>query len=1338
MSVWTYRLCVAYLLVLLSVTAIGRSIAQVPPIAPIIEPDEKSIVNGLDLAIAPDSGVPRTALAAAINRAIMQISAEEQYHLLSEWSLPDTGTAQSLTAICNVQSPPKEFAREIGERPRDNVFVKPRAASVDGLFSSAWLLATTAKETGRMRVLKETIADRKDAKHIELMVAVVDGRDAEKIKEGVDTLIDALENKPEILMQATSIAAACAENNQTKPHVHEICEAVIALKPPREILTSIGRIQTTEAFRKSAEAMEISKDWIKLGSQAPWYLHNDHFTCSELPAGLMFRYPITGDFRVRYEQLGAKPNDGSTVGYDGQDVEFLGHWRDAHNQRAVESRDGKVCFWTNGHPVAFGSTKTSSPWLTIGSGSRSSGRFRNLRLTGSPSIPRQANLIGDANAKGWKTYRGPEAYGMNDAFSADDWTVTNGVLQSHTDSETQERVLHYIRPLQENETIEYEFLASADSMVHPTLGRLAFLVLPNGVKLHWVTDGTDEWTGLTAKNVVVEPLARRGPKPLPLMDGEWNRISMTLEDAQISLQLNGTEIYRRDVQSNDDTRLGLFHDPSKTSAKVRNATLKGDWPAEPKLDLRNEYVETVTSELRDQAKKLFPNEDLRQNVTSVLQHASTLSTANRYDFLLDWVIPNRWHDDYRVNGYFRPIHIAPQHRLHADDNGGQLVAPAIELVRVAKELGRLPELLKSVKSALKVESLPEKEDDAMKKRDRSAERAVAALSAMIHHAAGDDALVVSDVKTLSDLLEVNTKLLPEQHWPEMLVAHQLAEHSASSKQRRILISFTQAWTFAEKSVIGSELVRQLNRLRINDHEFGTKPKVSLKNWIATSRYHAIKSSEGRGEAKWQAVQGEVRSAGGYGDDLLIYESPLQGDYEVQFETSSRSYFNASAFVAGKMTELRPWQSTVAVGSDDRGFKQVKVERLVPTDGDWWLQRHVVRDGVCTTFVNGQRLPSSRQVAGFPWLAIVHSSGHGGGVRDFRISGSPTIPDELLLSTDGLAGWRPYMTYSLASGKNLWTIQNGVMTGKRGTARSGSIDESLLYYQRPMAEDGSIKYQYFYSPSRQNVFPAMGRTALIIHPKGVAEHHVSNGNFDRTYLDKTNQSWVSTHQRSKPADALREEAWNNVEVSVRGDQMELKLNDQLIYVRPIPKQNTRLFGLFYFADQVSATVKNVVLRGDWPKKLPPLDQQVLADPTVLMLDRTREELTSRFEHDFGADGLPGGSLTFQPGKNGRMKPTKSGVQVQVVDASKWSQAVINCGTQIMGDFDMTADFEGFEVAGSMPGSILMSIPMTTADNLSARIVRSQNSAKKNNINAKIQVDAKSECTATEIQADGVER
>jgi hypothetical protein len=175
-----------------------------------------------------------------------------------------------------------------------------------------------------------------------------------------------------------------------------------------------------------------------------------------------------------------------------------------------------------------------------------------------------------------------------------DWFIREGVIHGGRRGELLRAAapsrLTYFRPLQDGETIRYEFLYEPGKHeVHPGLGRLAFLLEPGGVRLHWMVSGETEWTGLALNNATLEPLNRRGPRPLPLKPGEWNQVVLALNQDVLSLALNESEIYSRKLEGDNSRRFSLFHDRNQAAARVRNVVLRGGWPetltAEERQDL---------------------------------------------------------------------------------------------------------------------------------------------------------------------------------------------------------------------------------------------------------------------------------------------------------------------------------------------------------------------------------------------------------------------------------------------------------------------------------------------------------------------------------------------------------------------------------------------------------------------------------------------------------------------------------------------------------------------------------------------------------------------------------
>jgi hypothetical protein len=108
--------------------------------------------------------------------------------------------------------------------------------------------------------------------------------------------------------------------------------------------------------------------------------------------------------------------------------------------------------------------------------------------------------------------------------------------------------------------------------------RLVFLLDPEGVRLHWLTDGSHDRTGLPPDNTATEPKNRRGPAVLPLKPKTWNHIKLSLSGDTIALRLNDTVIYERPLEATNQRTFGLFHYADATALRVRNVIYRGNWP----------------------------------------------------------------------------------------------------------------------------------------------------------------------------------------------------------------------------------------------------------------------------------------------------------------------------------------------------------------------------------------------------------------------------------------------------------------------------------------------------------------------------------------------------------------------------------------------------------------------------------------------------------------------------------------------------------------------------------------------------------------------------------------
>ncbi|MEO2014769.1 MAG: DUF1581 domain-containing protein [Fuerstiella sp.] len=143
------------------------------------------------------------------------------------------------------------------------------------------------------------------------------------------------------------------------------------------------------------------------------------------------------------------------------------------------------------------------------------------------------------------------------------------------------------------------------------------------------------------------------------------------------------------------------------------------------------------------------------------------------------------------------------------------------------------------------------------------------------------------------------------------------------------------------------------------------------------------------------------------DDYLFFRIPLRGDFEIECDVSGFAGRDTNLWVAGKWSGLVDTHRAYYVGNFRNATRSLLDPPLRRTD-DWIRYRAVVRQGVCTTYLNGRRIGERTLPADHdPWVAIWSHSKANGAIRNLQIIGNPDIPAEVnLAATAELPGWLP--------------------------------------------------------------------------------------------------------------------------------------------------------------------------------------------------------------------------------------------------------------------------------------------------------------------------------------------
>jgi hypothetical protein len=980
---------------------------------------------------------------------------------------------------------------------------------------------------------------------------------------------------------------------------------------------------------------------------ASWVAHEGHVAHLFGPDHefLIHDYPLTGTFEFSvdtyhggwaeghfgYAGMVFEPNPSSTSAFwpvgshERINLPSGAIHRDSFNRFTVQVTPGKLRWLVNGRLVhEQADPSPTSPWLALYAGHVRHTVFRNPQLVGSPQIPRQVHLTHGDRLEGWVSsfYGESQPRRLNKQEQADaseddaedrlgegtvqqqqpssfDWYAHDGEIHGRHNRDHSGRwdvgsLLAYFRPLRPGETVSYEFFYRPDEvMVHPSLGRLVFLMGPEGVRLHWLAenDGND-WTGLTPDNTVEIPGA------VSLKTNEWNRLQLSLTADSVKIEVNGAPVCQRKLEASEARTFGLFHYKNRTAAQVRNVVLTGDWPE--KLSEKEMADSFLVSDGGDKPHRSPDGAVLRtligdtfflKGAGSILKQARALPPEQAYELLRAWVLPNDDHALFQMASEFTPTDPAPPlapkplpigRRVQT---GGDLEAPALELVLLAKKLGKLDELVQSVQKA----STP------------GQARGRLAMLALLQAAQGRDN---EAAKALGELaagiapLPVNEPIW--QRWPELVAAVGTMNRPTllpsalallDAQVRRVeqplppntSLPDHDPWTRHVRQTRAVAQVLSLpEKLRV---PFGTDP--NLRYWDPVAHNRAHPRGINAPKTHWAAENGAVMHYPGRAQDYLYLRTPLQGDFEVSCDLTSFGWREAHVGYGGIRFDLMYTLKRYNLSHFTGQIRSGDIQPPLKQPGQWYKFRLVIHGDTYTAYVNDRKLceeplPDDAD----PWLMLHADKACTAGIRNLRITGQPRVPESLSLSSlPDLSGWISY-------DDSAWQKRGDTIVGQGSRPNPNAEkppprtwQERALHYHRPLLEDGELEYDFFYEPGKTHGHPALDRLVFLLDPEGVRIHWLTDGIHDRTGLSPDNATTETKSRRGPTPLPLKAKAWNHLKLSLSGDTVTLHLNGVAIYERALESTNQRTFGLFHYADETTFRVRNVIYRGQWPRRLP---------------------------------------------------------------------------------------------------------------------------------------------------------
>lgn len=682
---------------------------------------------------------------------------------------------------------------------------------------------------------------------------------------------------------------------------------------------------------------------------------------------------------------------------------------------------------------------------------------------------------------------------------------------------------------------------------------------------------------------------------------------------------------------------------------------------------------------------IFQEAGLQDNTLFVAAAARSMLPRDQFDYLAGWVLPNADHPTFRVSGAFgttnppsdgSPLSTSPE----GLSPRVAVLSPAVELIQLGQELGRLDELQSRISAV------------AVSRDDIQQDYLKATLLFLIDVARQDfEAATLDFDQVIHAAMKLDSGSV-DVRWPALLMLRAAVDGSDEGIRRYVSeFFFSRFENLAEYSPdakldVLNDHLRSLFSLNRSLSQ-SADPSVSASSqWLPFVYSNSETRGNGRPLAQWNYQQGEVQKLAGHEMDYLGFCSPLLGDFEVECDFTAGHGEYTSFLVAGSTVQVIEDGAALRIGNFRKPYSDVPRQTPLTKFRSTARYRAVVRDGVLRHYLNGQKvfektLPAQRD----PWVAIRSWRRSLGRVSDFRITGSPVIPDEINLTGDPeLSGWAPYFEEGFGPESGNWqAISDGqagtAILGRKRPEFAGAFVQKLLRYCRPVIEDGTIEYEFYYSDGESAVHPAFDRLTFLLEPTGVKLHWITDRNFERFPRDPGNVSELEPDEATLTPLPLKADAWNHVAIDVRGNVVQLVLNGQLISRRVLDESSQRTFGFFHFADQTEARVRHVLWRGDWPKSFPSVRHQDLASRSLDFLDESALKLKAEFHHDFRT-----ASLLDQFDVVGDLTATEhheNGLFTRLIEGSgvKELRPLIRIG----GDFDLVTEFEDLDILMPVP-------------------------------------------------------
>lgn len=355
---------------------------------------------------------------------------------------------------------------------------------------------------------------------------------------------------------------------------------------------------------------------------------------------------------------------------------------------------------------------------------------------------------------------------------------------------------------------------------------------------------------------------------------------------------------------------------------------------------------------------------------------------------------------------------------------------------------------------------------------------------------------------------------------------------------------------------------------------------------------------------------------------LLLKYPLSGNFEISFEASDDTYAESGCTLGGLNLDFRGYQNDVALELIGRRSATRAQTEGIQKGGKFtkYKLKADMEKGSLALFCGDAEVGTFDLGNGcYPFYGI-HSMMHRKAVtKNVAITGDVMIPESVDLLNPTLSGWSnrfknrslPPVAFTDAQKEARekakkptradvnydWQFVDGVLesvdhdelmnmdekNGEKVQRPKYPIRESWIYYARPLCDGESVTFEFFHEEGQFALSPTIDRTALWIDREQLFKHWITPAGGAWFGVNATNR--VAVEAKETLGDIELKIGWNAGSFEREGDTIRISVNGEAIYEQDVDESCGGRIGFFHDPSMVQAKVRNVVLSGNWPEKLP---------------------------------------------------------------------------------------------------------------------------------------------------------